>query len=223
MREIVLDTETTGLDPENGDRIVEIGCLELENHLPTGRTYHQYVNPERDMPDAAFAVHGLSSEFLAEHPVFAEVVDGFLEFIGDAPLVIHNAEFDLRFLNAELARLSRPAIPTSRAIDTVQLARSRFPGAQVSLDALCRRFEIDLSEREKHGALVDVRLLAAVYLELVGGRQPGFELAAGTRERRIPASTSESSRPARPHAPSAEEIERHEALLEKLKDPIWRS
>lgn len=223
MREIVLDTETTGLDPRSGDRLVEIGCIELDNHIPTGRTYHQYINPERDMPDEAFAVHGLSEAFLAKHPVFADVADAFLGFIEDSPLVIHNASFDLGFINAELTRLDRPAVDAGRAIDTVRMARNKYPGAQASLDALCRRFEIDLSARTKHGALLDAELLADVYLELVGGRQPGFELAsqrkaAGerVRTRDVPA------RPARPHAASDTERAAHDAFLEQITDPIWR-
>ena len=224
MREIVLDTETTGLDPKSGDRLVEIGCVELDNHLPTGRTYHQYVNPERDMPEEAFRVHGLSEAFLAKHPVFADIADAFLEFIGDAVLVIHNASFDLGFINAELQRLGRASVESRRAIDTVQIARGKYPGAQASLDALCRRFEIDLSARTKHGALLDAELLADVYLELVGGRQPVFELASqrrrsasqtvGTREK--------PARPVRPHAPSEAESIAHQAFLEKITDPIWR-
>ena len=224
MREIVLDTETTGLDPKSGDRLVEIGCVELDNHLPTGRTYHQYVNPERDMPDEAFRVHGLSEAFLAKHPVFADIADAFLEFIGDADLVIHNASFDLGFINAELQRLGRASVENHRAIDTVQIARGKYPGAQASLDALCRRFEIDLSARTKHGALLDAELLADVYLELVGGRQPGFELAS--QRRRSASQTVETrkkpARPARPHAPSEAESTAHQAFLEKITDPIWR-
>ena len=224
MREIVLDTETTGLDPKSGDRLVEIGCVELDNHLPTGRTYHQYVNPERDMPDEAFRVHGLSEAFLAKHPVFADIADGFLEFIGDADLVIHNASFDLGFINAELQRVGRASVENRRAIDTVQIARGKYPGAQASLDALCRRFEIDLSARTKHGALLDAELLADVYLELVGGRQPGFELAS--QRRRSASQTVEArekpARPARPHAPSEAESTAHQAFLEKITDPIWR-
>lgn len=172
MREIVLDTETTGLDPDAGDRIVEIGCLELINHVPTGRTLHHYINPERDMPLAAFEVHGLSTEFLSGYPVFAALADEIVEFLGDAVLVIHNASFDMKFINSELRRLSRPEIPMAQALDTVQLARRKYPGAQVSLDALCRRFEIDNGHRTLHGALLDADLLAAVYLELIGGRQP---------------------------------------------------
>ena len=224
MREIVLDTETTGLDPKSGDRLVEIGCVELDNHLPTGRTYHQYVNPERDMPDEAFRVHGLSEVFLAKYPVFADIADAFLEFIGDADLVIHNASFDLGFINAELQRLGRASVENRRAIDTVQIARGKYPGAQASLDALCRRFEIDLSARTKHGALLDAELLADVYLELVGGRQPGLDLAS--QRRRSASQTLETrekpARPARPHAPSEAESTAHQAFLEKITDPIWR-
>ena len=223
MREVVLDTETTGLNPRGGDRLVEIGCVELDNHVATGRTYHQYINPERDMPDEAFVVHGLSEAFLSKHPTFSEVVDGFIDFIGDADLVIHNAGFDLGFINAELARLGHSGVAAGRAIDTVQMARSKFPGAQASLDALCRRFEIDLSARTKHGALLDAELLADVYLELVGGRQPGFELAA---QRKLAAERGDvarsPARPARPHAPNEAEGLAHEALLEKIMDPIWR-
>ncbi len=223
MREIVLDTETTGLDPNAGHRVVEIGCIELINHIPTGETYHQYVNPERAMPDEAFAVHGLSEAFLSQHPVFADVADAFLDFVGDAKLVIHNAVFDIKFLNAELERLDQPVIPLSRAIDTVQLARQRFPGAQASLDALCRRFEIDNSARNLHGALLDADLLSLVYLELIGGRQPGLELATASRTARTRARAVERPlRPARPHAPTPEEDAAHAAMLEKVSDPIWR-
>jgi len=223
MREIVLDTETTGLDPNAGHRVVEIGCIELINHIPTGETYHQYVNPERAMPDEAFAVHGLSEAFLSQHPVFADVADAFLDFVGDAKLVIHNAVFDIKFLNAELERLDQPVIPLSRAIDTVQLARQRFPGAQASLDALCRRFEIDNSARNLHGALLDADLLSLVYLELIGGRQPGLELATASRTARTRARAVERPlRPARPHAPTSEEDAAHAAMLEKVSDPIWR-
>jgi DNA polymerase III subunit epsilon len=174
MREIVLDTETTGLDPETGDRIVEIGAVELWNHLPTGRTYHQYVNPERAMPLGAFEVHGLSDEFLIQQPLFAAVSADFLNFVGDARLVIHNAEFDIRFLNHEFGRCRLSPFPLDRAIDTLAIARRRFPGSPTSLDALCRRFGIDTSARTLHGALLDSQILAEVYLELVGGRQPIF-------------------------------------------------
>ncbi len=220
MREIVLDTETTGLDADAGHRIVEVACIELMNHLPTGSVFHRYVNPERMMPAEALLVHGLDDAFLARHAVFGAVADELLDFIGEGPLVIHNAEFDLRFLNAELKRLGRAPIGC-RFTDTLALARRRYPGAQASLDALCRRFAIDLSAREKHGARLDCELLAAVYLELVGGRQPGLDLAAdlagerdGTLERPV--------RAARPHAPSHEELAAHAAFVEKLIKPVWR-
>lgn len=225
MREVVLDTETTGLRHDEDDRLVEIGCIELVNHVPTGRHYHQYVNPERSMPEGAFRVHGLDDAFLADKPKFAEVVDAFLAFIGDAPLVIHNAAFDMGFLNAELRRIGRPLLPLDRAIDTVRLARQKFPGAQASLDALCKRFNIDNSARVKHGALLDAELLAEVYLELVGGRQQGlglvgeddFTLAA------LPLRPQGPARPARPHAPTAEELAAHEKFISKLKEPVWRA
>lgn len=179
MREIVLDTETTGFDPETGDRIVEIGAVELFNHVPTGRTYHQYCNPERAMPNDAFEVHGLGDEFLADKPLFREVGQDFLDFIGeDSKLVIHNASFDMKFLNAELSWIKLPKIPMERAIDTVAMARKKFPGSPASLDALCRRFNIDNSARTLHGALLDSEILAEVYLELIGGRQPGLILSS---------------------------------------------
>ncbi|MAN79248.1 MAG: DNA polymerase III subunit epsilon [Magnetovibrio sp.] len=219
MREVVLDTETTGLDPLNGHRIVEIGCVELVNHVASGQTYHQYVNPERDMPIEAFNVHGLSVEFLSGHPTFAEVADAFLDFVGDAPLVIHNASFDMGFINAELARLKRPSIPLNQAVDTVAMARRKFPGAGASLDALCRRFQIDNTHRDLHGALLDARLLAEVYLELIGGRQPDLELAAEAEAKGV--SVERITRAPRPHAPLAEEEAAHRAFLEKLKDPVW--
>lgn len=177
MREVVLDTETTGFEPEAGDRIVEIGAIELWNHLPTGQAYHQYINPERAMPQSAFEVHGLGDDFLRDKPKFGDVAAAFVEFIGNDPLVIHNASFDLKFLNAEFGWLKLPQIPPERAVDTLAIARKKFPGAPASLDALCRRFGVDNSGREKHGALLDSELLAEVYLELVGGRQPDFALA----------------------------------------------
>lgn len=176
-REIVMDTETTGLDPATGDRIVEIGGIELVNHMPTGRIYHQYINPERDMPQEAFAVHGLGNDFLADKPVFAAIGQAFLDFVGDAKLVIHNASFDMKFINAELEWMGLKKLPLDQAIDTLEIARRKFAGAQNSLDALCRRFGVDNSGREKHGALLDSELLAEVYLELVGGRQPGLVLS----------------------------------------------
>ncbi len=220
MREIVLDTETTGLYPAGGDRIVEIGCLELNNHIPTGRSFHSYVNPERMMPADAREVHGLTDAFLADKPVFAEVAAGLLEFLGDAPLVIHNAAFDLGFLDAEFARLDRPRFDAARAIDTVQLARRKFPGSPASLDALCRRFGIDAAQRIKHGALVDAELLAAVYLELVGGRQPALALAVESISAPAPG-RARRDRPVRAHAPSPEEIEAHETLVADIPDAIW--
>lgn len=219
MREVVLDTETTGLDPARGHRIIEVGCVELDNHVPTGRTFQSYVNPGMAIERDASAVHGLTDEHLAGESPFAAIADDLLAFLADSPLVIHNAEFDLGFLNAEFARIDRPAIPTDRAIDTVLMARRRFPGAPASLDALCKRFAIDLSGRALHGALLDARLLASVYIELLGGRQAGLDLAArkaaGAMVRREPRSP-------RPHAPSPDELAAHDAFLAKLADPIWR-
>ncbi|WP_292284608.1 DNA polymerase III subunit epsilon [Marivita sp.] len=176
MREIVLDTETTGFEPDQGDRIVEIGAVELFNHVPTGNTYHQYINPERGMPQEAFEVHGLGDDFLRDKPVFSSIAQAFVEFIGDAKLVIHNAAFDMKFLNAELSWVRRAVIPMDQAIDTLAIARRRFPGSPASLDALCRRFGIDNSSRTLHGALLDSEILAEVYLELIGGKQPDFAL-----------------------------------------------
>ncbi|HVV65372.1 MAG TPA: DNA polymerase III subunit epsilon [Rhizomicrobium sp.] len=177
MREIVLDTETTGLDPNDGHRVIEIGCVELMDHFPTGRTFQRYLNPDRDMPPEALRVHGITNEFLKDKPRFSEIVEEFLEFIGEAPLVIHNAAFDLRFLNAELDRCARSPLSFARAIDTIDIAKSKIPGARYSLDELCRRFNIDLSSRSLHGALLDSELTAQVYLELVGGRQKRLMLA----------------------------------------------
>lgn len=222
MREIVLDTETTGLSANNGDRIVEIACLELVHHVATGETFHSYINPEREMPEEAFRIHGLSSDFLADKPLFAKIADEFLAFIADSPLVIHNAEFDVGFINSELGRLGRDRLDASRAIDTMRLARRRFPGAQASLDALCRRFEIDNSARTFHGALLDCELLAEVYLELKGGRQPGLELAQQRRRSAQQESQQRPQRAPRPHAPSAEELAAHDRLLDGLENPIWR-
>ncbi len=222
MREIVLDTETTGFDSAGDDRIVEIGCIELINHIPTNNTFQCYINPERDMPEEAFNVHGLSSEFLAKHPVFAAIADDFIAFIADSPLVIHNASFDIGFINAEFRRLGHSPIPGDRAIDTVSMARQKFPGAQANLDALCRRFQIDLSDRSLHGALKDARLLAQVYLELIGGRQPDLELAKETQQ--LTAEIKDRPvQPARPHAPTPAEEKAHAAFLEKLNEPIWQA
>jgi DNA polymerase-3 subunit epsilon len=222
MREIVVDTETTGLDPQAGHRIIEIACLELMHHVPTGRKFHRYVNPERDVPADALAVHGLTAEFLAGHPPFAAVADELVEFIGTDRLVIHNADFDLAFLNAELARLSRPQL-ASPFVDTLAVARRRFPGAPASLDALCRRFAIDLSERDLHGAMIDCGLLAEVYIELLGGRQPGlnFAVAGGALELGIAVPHDRPPREPRPHAPTLDELAAHQAMLATLKTPLW--
>ena len=219
-REIVLDTETTGLDPEQGHRLVEVAALELVDHLPTGRSFHSYLNPERDMPEDAFRVHGLSASFLRDHPLFAEVIDELLEFLADSRLVIHNAVFDLRFLNAELAPHGREALGPGRAIDTLQLAQRRFPGGPNSLDALCRRFAVDNSPRTRHGALLDCELLAEVYLHLIGGRQIGLGLAMPGQYGAV-AVAARVVRPPRPHAPSPAELAAHAAFVAKLDDPVW--
>lgn len=222
MREIVLDTETTGLRSEEGHRIVEIGCIELHNLVPTGATFHKYINPERDMPAEAYQVHGLSEEFLSDKPVFAEIVGEFLDFVGDAKLVIHNAAFDMGFINAELKTLGFATIPMGQSVDTVRMAREKFPGAQASLDALCRRFNIDNSARTKHGALLDAELLAEVYLELMGGRQRGFGLTADAELQPADATPIERvARPARPHSASDDELAAHRRFLEQLSEPVW--
>ena len=224
VREIVLDTETTGLDPFSGHRVVEIGCIELINHVRTGNYFHSYLNPERDMPREAEAVHGLSGEFLKDKPRFAEVAGSFLEFIGNDPLVIHNAAFDMKFLNAELSVARRPEIDFDRAIDTVLIARKKFPGQPASLDALCKRFSIDLSARTKHGALLDSELLAEVYLELLGGRQSSLGLVADsndtTKECTV-AFTGHTDIPARHFQPTLDELAAHASMLEKIKAPLW--
>jgi len=217
VREIVLDTETTGLDPGKGHRIVEVACIELVRHVPTGRKFHRYVNPERDMPGEALAVHGITAAFLADQPPFAAIADELLAFIGSDRLVIHNSEFDLAFLNAELARLRRDPIGCS-FVDTLGLARVRFPGAPASLDALCRRFNIDLSDRVEHGAEIDCALLALVYLELLGGRQPGLDFAMPVDNM---TSAERIVRSPRPHSPSAEEVVAHQAILRMITEPIW--
>ncbi len=231
MREIVLDTETTGLSPSDGHRIVEIGALELLHHLPTGRQLHLYINPECQIDAGAVAVHGLTTEFLADKPVFADIVDEFLEFVDGDPLVIHNAPFDIGFINAELERLHRTLIPMSQSIDTLIMARKKFPGAQANLDALCRRFEIDNSHRGLHGAMVDADLLALVYIELLGGRQPGLSLErpADLKTEVLPAKDldinfeidNKTLRPVRAHAPTSEELTAHKVFLQSLTNPIW--
>jgi DNA polymerase-3 subunit epsilon len=224
MREIVVDTETTGLDPDTGDRIVEIGAVELVNHMPTGRTFHAYINPQRDVPQDAVDVHGLTAAFLADKPVFAAVAAEFVAFAGDARLVIHNAAFDMRFLNAELGWAGQGSIPWARAVDTLELARRRFPGAQNSLDALCRRFGVDNSGREKHGALLDSELLAEVYLELMGGRQPNLTLAVVAAGPIAAAAVWVPPARPRPLAPrlSLAEAEAHAAFVATLgHDALW--
>ena len=224
VRQIVLDTETTGLNPRGGDRIVELGCIELINLLPTGQQFHAYFNPERNVPEEVVRVHGLTEEFLRGHPLFAKRVDEFLDFIGDAPLVIHNAEFDMGFLNAELTRAEKTPLEMTRAIDTLTLARRKFPGSPASLDALCKRFGIDNSGREKHGALLDSTLLAEVYLELIGGRQPGLGLTVAERANASPQRIAKKAvREPRPHAPTEEELALHAAFVARLKNPLWES
>ncbi|MDE1940063.1 MAG: DNA polymerase III subunit epsilon [Alphaproteobacteria bacterium] len=218
MREIVLDTETTGFDPSDGHRIVEIGCVELLDHFPTGKTYQCYLNPDRDMPVEAERVHGITGAFLADKPRFPEVAEAFLEFIGDAPLVIHNASFDLKFVNAELDRIGGKPIPAARAIDTIEMAKNKLPGVRYSLDELCKRFGIDLSAREKHGALLDAELTAQVYLELIGGRQKRLLLAPADD---AAATAVDDNRPARirpaplPPLLTAAEREAHTAFVGK--------
>ncbi|THD76844.1 DNA polymerase III subunit epsilon [Thalassobius vesicularis] len=241
MREIVLDTETTGFDPFKGDRIVEIGCVELLNHMPTGNTFHVYINPERGMPDEAFGVHGIGPDLLnpprpagpgevtlLDKPVFAKVGRDFRDFIADAKLVIHNASFDMKFLNAELKWMGLPEIPWERAIDTLGMARSKFPGSPATLDALCRRFAIDNSNRVLHGALLDSEILAEVYLELIGGRQPDFGLGNATQSSASGASAESEWRPFARPAPlppriTKEEAAAHQALLDKMGDgALWK-
>jgi DNA polymerase III subunit epsilon len=232
MREIVIDTETTGLEPGDGHRVVEIGALELVNHVPTGRVFHSYLNPERDMPADARLVHGLTAAFLGEQPRFAEVVEDFLAFLDpDRPdgieptqLVIHNSAFDVAFLNYELARLGLPRVDLGRrVVDTLGLARQRFPGAPASLDALCRRFNVDATARIRHGALLDAELLAEVYLALIGGRQPDLGLVVARAERVAVLIRERVPRAPRPHAPTPEELAAHQAFLMLLKTPIWLS
>ena len=222
MREIVFDTETTGLDPNAGHRVVEIGCVELINHMPTGETRQWYINPQRDMPEEAYNVHGLSEEFLSDKPLFSAIADDFLGFVDGAMLIAHNANFDMRFMNAELAALDRPNLPKDKVLDTIALAQRKISGAPYSLNALCRRFQIDLSAREKHGALLDAELLAEVYLELIGGRQPGLVLASAQTEDAVVETSDRKSRPPRPHAPTADEDAAHQAFVEKIDNPIWK-
>ena len=227
MREIVLDTETTGFEPSEGDRIVEIGAVELIGHVPTGRTYHQYINPQRTMPKEAFEVHGLGDEFLADKPVFKDIAQDFVDFVGDAKLVIHNAAFDMKFLNAELGWVNRPLLPMDQALDTLAIARRRFPGSPASLDALCRRFGIDNSSRTLHGALLDSEILAEVYLELIGGRQPDLVLSNSPNKSTAGPGDTHWQATARPQPLSSrltkEEAAAHTAFVEALGDgSIWK-
>lgn len=228
MREIIFDTETTGLDPNTGDRLVEIGCIEMVNRVATGRTFHEYFNPDRDMPAEAEKIHGLSAAFLADKPRFADKAVALLEFIGDDPLVAHNAQFDFGFLNFELGQCGHGVVDEARMVDTLVLARRRHPGAKHSLDALCTRYGVDRSHRTLHGALLDAELLAQVYVELTGGRQIGLQLAVDNTESgpavptRFAPRTGEYRHP-RPHAASAQEIARHKAFLDSLDNPLWNS
>ena len=227
MREIVFDTETTGLNPATGDRMVEIGCIELVNRVETGRTWHGYFNPQRPMPYEAEQVHGLSDRFLSDKPLFADMVEDLLEFLGDSPLVAHNAGFDFGFLNAELGLCSREAVSLGRMVDTVAIARKVHPGSKHSLDALCTRYGIDRSHRIKHGALLDAQLLAQLYVELTGGRQIGLSIGEAIIEETILVATPQAAiaartiRAIRPHHASQEELERHKAFIEKLDAPLW--
>ena len=227
MREIIFDTETTGFDPLTGDRMVEIGCIEMIGRVMTGETYHAYFNPERAMPAAAENVHGLSDKFLSDKPLFAQKADDLLAFLGDSPLVAHNASFDFGFLNNELQRCGREAIGLDRMVDTVALARVRHPGAKLSLDALCTRYGIDRSHRVKHGALLDAELLAHLYIELTGGRQIGLGLVDDAAAKTASAAsentikTPRNYREPRPHAASADELARHRDFIAKIKDALW--
>jgi len=226
MREIVFDTETTGLSPAGGDRMVEIGCIEMIGRVETGRHFHCYFNPDRSMPSEAEAVHGLSDIFLSDKPRFVDKADELLEFIGDSPLVAHNASFDFGFLNHELDQCGRAGICMSRMVDTLVLARTRHPGAKHSLDALCTRFGVDRSQRVKHGALLDAQLLAQVYIELTGGRQIGLGLVAAapatsTAQQASADAVPRAVRPPRPHAAAPEEVARHRAFMAKIVNPLW--
>lgn len=224
-REIILDTETTGFEPSEGHRLVEIGCIELVNHLQTGKVFQTYLNPMRDVPPDAARIHGLTTEFLKNHPLFTEKVGDFMDFIGESTLVIHNAEFDMKFINAELKSAGFKPLSMSRVIDTLPMARQKFPGQPANLDALCRRFKIDNTARKFHGALLDSELLAEVYLELIGGRQHGLGLGselAAQQSQALNAKIKRQKRPARSFPPSEEEIKSHDTLLDKIKDALWR-
>lgn len=224
-RALILDTETTGLDPATGDRVLEVAAIEIVNLMPTGQSFHRLINPERDVPPESTRVHGFTASMLADKPVFAAILPELLDFLGDDPIIAHNAPFDFGFLDAEFTRAGAPKLDRARMVDTLELAKKRFPGLPNSLDALCRRYGIDLSQRTTHNALLDVRLLGQVYLELMGGKQPGLALAGagGGALRAAPAAADAVpvSRTPRPIIPSPEELERHAAFLAKLKDPVW--
>lgn len=232
MREIVLDTETTGFDPNDGHRLVEIGCVEIEQQIPTGRTFHKYINPERDMPEEAFRVHGLSEEFLSDQPLFSEIADDFIDFIGTAPLIIHNAAFDMNFLNAELRWLKKDQIPMEQSVDTLLMARKKYPGAPATLDALCRRFDIDNSNRTLHGALLDAELLAEVYLELLGGRQHGLSFISESEKNKnkdnkqdtqgLVLPKTDTVREARVFPIPDAEKQAHDALCDNIENALWK-
>ena len=219
LREVIFDTETTGLDPSSGDRILEIGCVEVLNRMPTGRTYHQYINPERDIPTAATKIHGINNEMIAKKPIFEEIADEFLSFLGTADLVAHNASFDFRFVNWELENCGKQTLDMSRMVDTLQIARTKFPGAPASLDALCKRFGIDSSNRTLHGALLDAKILAEVYLEITGGRQTGMNLNPENKETQ--ARKAKKDRPHRSFPASNEELAAHQNFVANLKNTIW--
>lgn len=224
MREVVFDTETTGFDPFNGDKLVEIGCIVVDDYIPTGETYHVYINPERDMPLGAFEIHGLSEEFLKEKPTFSEVVGDFRDFCGDMNLVAHNADFDMKFINWEMENLGFSPYPATRAVDTLAIARRKFPGASNTLDALCRRFSVDNSNRVKHGALLDAELLADVYLELMGGRQTGLGLMSEDKKASSNNSihnTERKHREPRQHAASEAELARHQDFVKTIEKNLW--
>ena len=222
MRQIVFDTETTGLDPLSGHRIIEIGCVEIINLMPTGKVFHQYINPEREVPEEAIRIHGLTDAFLKDHPFFNAIARDFLDFIGESKLIAHNADFDMRFLNWELENIGLEKIPMTRTIDTLKIARSRFPGSPNSLDALCKRLGVDNSNRTKHGALLDSEILAEVYLELMGGKQAGMELVQEKGPEPVK-SGQKTKRAPRSFPPSEEELEAHKKFISELKEPIWLS
>ncbi len=221
MREIVIDTETTGLNPFEGDKIVEIGCVEIINHVPTNKVFHKYINPQRDIPEEVIKIHGITEEFLKDKPTFAEIADEFLDFISSDNLVIHNAAFDMSFINSELVAINKKPIDMHRVIDSLAIARHKFPGDKASLDSLCKKFGIDNSHRTKHGALLDAELLSEVYLELVGGREPSLVMSSFKKQNLEKNKTLEKNYKERYFKASEEELEKHRNFLNKLKNPVW--